>query len=69
MGEVCGGVIWPLDLIFRLGIALGEPRPSISYIDRSSVFRVFNNSDRHDGYIIHSFLLFLLTAFLLISTN
>jgi len=69
VGEVCGGVIWPLDLTSRLGIALGEPRPSTSYIDRSGAFKVFNNLDRHEGHKIHSFLLFLLTAFLLIFTD
>ena len=64
MGEVYSGVIWPLDLTSRLGIALGEPRPYISYIDRSGALRVFNNLDRHDGHIIHSFLSFLLPILL-----
>jgi len=57
-------VIWPLDLISRLGIALGEPRPYISYIDRSGALRVFNNLDRYDKYIIYSFLSFLLPVLL-----
>jgi len=57
-------VIWPLDLISRLGIALGEPRLYTSYIDRSGALRVFNNLDRHKGHIIHSFLSFLLPVLL-----
>ena len=48
MGEVYGGVIWPLDLISRLGVALGEPRSSISYIGQSRALRVFNNLYRTD---------------------
>jgi len=64
VGEVCSGIIWPLDLISKLGIALGEPRLYISYIDRSKALRVFNNLDRHDRYIIYSFLSFLLPVLL-----
>jgi hypothetical protein len=40
-------VVWfsPLDLTSRLGVALEEPRPSTSYIDRPGALRVFNNLD------------------------
>ena len=38
----------PLDLISSLGIALGEPRLSASYINRSRALIVFNNSSRTD---------------------
>jgi len=52
MEGYCGGVIWPLDLTSRLGIALGEPRPFISYIDWSKAFKVFNNSSDPNRYTI-----------------
>jgi hypothetical protein len=42
----------PLDLISRLGVASEEPRPSISYIDRSKALRVFNNLDMANRYTV-----------------
>ena len=55
VGEVCGGVIQPLDLISRLGVVSGEPRPSISYIDRFKALRVFNNLYRTNRQIVSFF--------------
>ena len=45
----------PLDLISRLGVAFGEPRPSISYIDRSGALRVLNNFDMTDRQTVSFF--------------